>query len=150
MKSNYIIVIIVAVLAIVAMVFLNKRTVVQYVFQNQNNSTSTAPVSTGGNQNTIGTSGSGNVLATSPAPAPSKNTGRVVFTVTDDAVGLENLQSIMMTVSDISVKNSAGTWISVSKGAQVFDLIDLYKTSRNVLYVDTNLNPGTYNVLRVT
>lgn len=81
-------------------------------------------------------------------PAPSTKTGRVVFFLTDSAVGLDTLESIRMSVTEIAVKSGTKGWVTVTTGPREFDLLALYHTSKLETVADINLNEGTYDQLR--
>jgi hypothetical protein len=96
--------------------------------------------------NTTGTTG--NTVTTSGKSTNS--TGRVVFTITDNAISLDSLDSIIMTLSKVSVKNSKGNFVTVLTGPKQFNLLDLYRGGRAEIFSDINLEAGTYSQIVIS
>src|SRR3989344_3576824 len=92
----------------------------------ENSSMATSTEETTGTTNTSSAYSTPSTSTTKPLGTTSKNSGRVVFTITDNAVSLENLQFIMLTVTNISV-NGPGGWTNLISGTRKFDLLDLYR-----------------------
>lgn len=151
MKNNYLILAIIVLLVIGVAVYLNVGRVTNNIPQNPNNafSTSTANSVKDGITSQINNNTKQEGTA-SPTLTASKNTGRVVLSITDEAVGLDTVQSILMTINNISVQNSQGDWVSLLKTSKVLDLVSLYRNSYNELVSDTNLLPGTYSKIRIS
>lgn len=84
-----------------------------------------------------------------PSPTPTSGTGRAVFLLKDDAVPLDTMESIHMTVNEIAVKSSAKGWVTISSTPHDVDLLDLYHTSRLETMADVNLTEGVYDALRL-
>jgi hypothetical protein len=76
--------------------------------------------------------------------------GRVVFSVTDAAVALENIQSVNITITKAEVQSAEKGWVSVSNKSQVFDLLTLKNSNALALLADVNLDAGAYNQIRLT
>lgn len=75
--------------------------------------------------------------------------GRAVITIKDAATSLANVTSIMMTVDEVEVQNSAQTWTTVSTTSKIYDLVQLKQSGAAMLLADINLAEGTYNQIRL-
>ena len=141
MNKNYIIWVIIIVLVGGSLLYFNNKSTnpspTPYGTQNQNADTTKTQSS---NNSTYGT-----VLP----PPKSTTLGRVVFTITDDAVSLDTLQSIMLTVNKVTVQKPGGSSVTVLNGPRQFDLLDLYRNPRVETFSDINLDPGTYNQISI-
>ena len=92
----------------------------------------------------------GSVSGTAPKVAGAVGTGRALFIMADETAPLDLFQSVLLTVSDVSVQNSKTGWVSVLKTTRQFDLANLYQKSLKELFADVGLAPGTYTGLRFT
>ncbi len=136
MNKNYSVIAIIGIVVIVGVFyFSSSRPSLQMPSQNQGNTSTTGNTETGGSV---------------PAPVQSKSTGRVVFSVSDEAVGLDTLQSVLLTINEVSVQSPQSGWVSVSKTPRTFDLLALKNSGRNELLSDVNLSAGTYNQIRLS
>ncbi|OGJ54702.1 hypothetical protein A2880_00010 [Candidatus Peribacteria bacterium RIFCSPHIGHO2_01_FULL_49_38] len=84
-----------------------------------------------------------------PAPAASAKAGRVVVLLTDAGVSLDDLESVRMTVDEISVASGKGGWIALVSSPREVDLVALYRTSSLATMADVNLDEGTYDRVRM-
>ncbi|MBI4147457.1 DUF4382 domain-containing protein [Candidatus Woesearchaeota archaeon] len=75
--------------------------------------------------------------------------GRVVFTITDAAVNMSAVTSLMVTVDSVQVHSAAEGWVIVSSKPQTFDLLKLKIQGSQELLADVTLNEGTYQQLRL-
>ncbi|OHA27057.1 MAG: hypothetical protein A3C06_00980 [Candidatus Taylorbacteria bacterium RIFCSPHIGHO2_02_FULL_46_13] len=139
MQKNYALWAVIAVIIIGGAIFLIKESATENALQNQGDTVPTTETNT-----------SGTIEASVSAPAKSKDTGRVIFSITDEAVGLDTLQSIMLTVNELSVQSSQGSWVSISKTPRTFDLLNLHEKARNELLSDLNLTAGSYTKIRLS
>ena len=137
MKKNYIILAVIAVIVLLIAVFKSPVVTPVVTIEEDEQGNDIIPTETGKTTTTkTGTS------------VPSKNAGRVVFTISDETVLSDaTIQSVLLTINDISVHNSSG-WVTVSKTPRAFDLVSLKATGRDEMMLDTNLNAGTYDQIR--
>lgn len=84
-----------------------------------------------------------------PIPPPSQKSGRVVVFLTDVVVSLDAMESIHMTVDEISVAKGKGGWIALVSAPREVDLIALYRSSSLETMADVNLEEGTYDRVRM-
>ncbi len=85
------------------------------------------------------------------APNPiTTGTGRVVFAVTDAAIGLEEYSSIILSISEIRLQSAAKGWITVSEDKKQFDLLALKRSGLNALLADVTVDAGNYNQIRLS
>src|SRR3989338_1260571 len=77
--------------------------------------------------------------------------GRVVIGITDAKKDLNNVTSILLTVTRVEVRDSnAGLWNTISSSVQTFDLIALSADSSIALMADVNVMAGTYDQIRLS
>lgn len=76
--------------------------------------------------------------------------GRLVVGITDEAVSLQSVSSVVLVVDSVAV-HSADTdaWITISDEQQSYDLIQLNQQSSTKLLGETTLDAGTYNQIRL-
>lgn len=79
----------------------------------------------------------------------SKNLGRLVLAIKDDAVRLDTVQSILFNVKEIMVLKQGGGWVTVVSKPQTFDLLQLKRDGRFVLLADVNIERGNYSQVRL-
>ncbi len=84
-----------------------------------------------------------------PAPATAK-TSPVVFAIKDAAVALGNLQSLFMTISEVSIQVPGRGWVPVVNQQMTFDLLQLKREGGAPQFLaEINLAKGTYNQIRL-
>ena len=84
---------------------------------------------------------------------PNMNTGssgRVVVSVTDAAVNMDNVTEITMTVSKVELHSEANAWVTASSAVKTYSLLDLKARGESALAADANVAAGNYNQIRVT
>jgi len=86
---------------------------------------------------------------TSPL-APQAKTGRLVFAITDDAASLNDIDSIFVSIADISIRNISTGWISVTNDQKTYDLLKLKREGKLELMFDKTIPEGTYTQLHFT
>ncbi len=100
-------------------------------------------------QGTPTQSGTGTTKPVAPTGvAPTATMGRVIFTITDDAIALETIESIVITVNELSVHSPKKGWVTISKTPQYFDLLALHEKGTNALFADLIMTPDTYDQVR--
>lgn len=86
---------------------------------------------------------------TTPTTINQVNSGRIVFGITDKAVGLDEFKSIFMTIGSVRIHHPSKGWITISQTPRTFDLLKLRATSRNELLADMNIGADTYDAIRL-
>lgn len=76
--------------------------------------------------------------------------GNMTVTVTDAAADMGNVSSITMTVSQVAVHTSGGSWTTVSTEKRDLDLLDLKAKSQLALVADATVPSGSYDQVRLT
>lgn len=84
-----------------------------------------------------------------PSTVSTQNQGRVVFSVTDDAVNLETLQSLTLTIGEVSVFHPTKGWITVLNSPKHFDLVRLYRNPVREVLADLTLEAADYSQVRL-
>ncbi len=84
------------------------------------------------------------------APTDSTTKGHVVFSLTDDASPLDDIQSIFLAVSEVRIHSQTEGWVTVSDEAKEFDLLRLKENGINSLLAEGDVKPGTYDQVRLT
>lgn len=82
-------------------------------------------------------------------PISSEKSGRVVVFLTDIGISLDGMESIRMTVDEISVASAQGGWIALASAPREVDLMALYRTSSFETMADVNLEEVTYDRVRM-
>lgn len=80
------------------------------------------------------------------SPGPG---GQIVISITDEAVNMKNVSEVMLTVSDIQMRNQAGEYVTVSDHDETYSLLELDASGKIMLYADTEIPTGTYDKVRV-
>ena len=83
------------------------------------------------------------------AKKPSGSQGRILFTLSDAAVAMDTLDSILMAVNEVSVHSPGTGWVTVLKIPKQVDLLKLYRENKSVILSDTYLNAGSYSQIRL-
>jgi hypothetical protein len=76
-------------------------------------------------------------------------TGRAVFAIADEAADLGAVTSINVTVDSASAQSTTVGWVAVSSTPKTYDLVQLKASGKQVLLADVQLQPGTYNQVRL-
>lgn len=120
---------------------------------NNNQETSNTTDSPTSQQETGGTGSQTTGQTPSPSPSPStaslKNQGRVIFTIKDEFVSIDQIDSILFTVNEIQIQSPTKGWITVMTGPRVYDLVKMYKSGTIEFLSEITLDPGTYNQVRM-
>lgn len=82
--------------------------------------------------------------------APAAGEGKVVFGISDAAMDIEGVSSIMMTVDSVEVQSGTQGWIVVSSSSKQYDLLRLKQSGAVAFLADINLAAGTYDQVRLT
>ena len=80
---------------------------------------------------------------------PAKDLGRLVFSITDEAVKLDNAQSVLVNINRVEAFNAQKGWSVISSAPQTFDLVQLKKDGRFVLMGDKQVPFGDYTQVRL-
>ncbi len=80
--------------------------------------------------------------------APLKS-GRIVFTISDEAANLSSIQSVRVTVDDIEVYNATEGWIDILDTPKTYDLVALKTDGTQRLLADVNLTEGKYEQIKL-
>jgi hypothetical protein len=87
-----------------------------------------------------------------PTPTPNMsadaNPGRLVVTITDARADLSQIDSILVTFSEVEVLKGSGNWITVAVGPVTYDLLELDGTNTTMALSDMMLPAGTYTHIR--
>lgn len=75
--------------------------------------------------------------------------GKVVFAITDAAMDMKDVNSINITVDQISVHSEAKGWVVISNANKEFDLLKLKETGALAFVAEANLAAGTYDQVRL-
>ena len=77
-------------------------------------------------------------------------TGRTVFGITDAAMDMGSVTSVMVTITGISAHNvESDSWVQVSSNLKTFDLLQLKNSNEISLAGDANIQSGMYNQVRL-
>ena len=79
----------------------------------------------------------------------SPTTGRIVFSVTDAAANLNNINSVNLTISEVELQSAQRGWVTLSTTPKTFDLLELKESGLAQLLVDTDIPADTYNQIRL-
>lgn len=90
-----------------------------------------------------------NVKPVSPPAAPKGESGRIIFGITDEAVNLDVIKSVFITVTKLQVHKDKA-WTTVLSVPKKYDLLELRKTSSIGLVADLNLPAGSYTQIRLS
>src|SRR3989338_280038 len=82
-------------------------------------------------------------------PNGGASTGRIVIGITDAAANMESVSKIDVTIDQIQVHSASKGWVTVSSTSKTVDLLALKSQSMVVALTDVNLQPGTYQQLRL-
>ncbi len=96
--------------------------------------------------------GSQTVVSPYVAPVPvSKDQGRVVFSVADTTTPLDTVQSIFLTINEVSVHSAKKGWVVVSQTPRLYDLLKLHNAGPVFDFLaDVYLDAGTYEQIRLS
>ncbi len=94
-------------------------------------------------------SGSQQAPSERTSPTASKSKGRVIFALKDEFVSIDQIDSILFTVSEIQIQNPGKGWVTVMAEPKVYDLVKIYKSGTMEFLSEVYLDPGTYNQLRM-
>ena len=75
--------------------------------------------------------------------------GRFVVTMTDPAGDTGDITSVKVTVESVSVHSSEKGWETISTTQHTYDLLQLKSEGAKALLADVNLQPGTYQQIRL-
>jgi len=78
--------------------------------------------------------------------------GRVVFSITDGAMNMGNVSEITIQVSNVAVHSVQGLqsdWTTVSTTPHIYNLLTLNANNKTDLLLDTNMQIGTYDQVRL-
>lgn len=76
--------------------------------------------------------------------------GRVLFAVSDTAVPLDTVRSILLTVNEVQVHSATRGWVTVSVTPRQYDLIQLRDAATvSELFADVRLDVGMYQQVRL-
>ncbi len=93
---------------------------------------------------------SSDTVPSKPAVAvPAKDLGRLVFSVADEAVRLDNVQSALLNIKQVLLFSPQNGWITISNTPQTFDLVQLKKDGKFVLLIDKQIKYGDYTQIRL-
>jgi hypothetical protein len=82
-----------------------------------------------------------------PSSAAPKETGRLFVTVTDNTVPINSVDSIFLTISDLTARNDQGQWVSISSAVYTYDLLQLKLQTKEELALDTQYPADMYDNL---
>jgi hypothetical protein len=89
-------------------------------------------------------------VPTTPPSSQIQNKGRVILTLTDDAVSINTIDSLFITFSTIAVLNNSNTWVSLGSNSLTYDLMQLRLSSKPEVMYDIFIGGGTYSQLQFT
>jgi hypothetical protein len=102
------------------------------------------------------------ITSATTAPAPSatatevpspvvvgNDSGRVLFTIADAAANMSAISSIVVTIDNISVHRSGGSWVDVSTAPKSYDLLQLNAKGTKALLAEMGLEQGIYYEIRL-
>ncbi len=75
--------------------------------------------------------------------------GRLILGITDDAVNLDTIQSIFLSINHIEIHQPKTGWQTVSDTSRSYDLLKLHAAPRTELMADLNLPGDTYDGIRL-
>ena len=82
-------------------------------------------------------------------PNGRSNIGRAVFGITDASVNLDTIQSVVVTVDRVEVKQEGEGWVTLSDTDREYDLLKLKESGLAEVLVDANLTAGEYDQVRL-
>jgi len=83
------------------------------------------------------------------ACAPTVQTGRAVFLITDAAADMGAVSKVEVTVDSVQAHNDAQGWVTVSSEQKKYDLLALKADGKTALMGDVQLKEGTYQQVRL-
>ncbi|MBI2578949.1 MAG: DUF4382 domain-containing protein [Candidatus Aenigmarchaeota archaeon] len=75
--------------------------------------------------------------------------GSVFFTMADAAADMGAVSSVVVTVDSVRAHSNTQGWITVSSETRTYDLMQLKAQSNQVLLAEAQLDPGTYQQVRL-
>ena len=84
-----------------------------------------------------------------PGGPVSAEKGKAVFVISDAAAEMGVVSSINVTIGSIEVHREGAGWITVSTEEQTYDLLELKAEGTAKLLVETDLEVGTYDQVRL-
>jgi len=75
--------------------------------------------------------------------------GRAVFSVTDVAANIENVNEVALTVNKVEAQSAARGWVTVSDTTRKYNLLALKASGNLEVLADANLETGKYNQVRL-
>lgn len=76
------------------------------------------------------------------------NEGRVVFTITDAAADMENVNEVRATINNVELYSESSGWVQVSSEAQTYNLLQLGEENRAALVADERVESSQYSQMR--
>lgn len=84
-------------------------------------------------------------------PAPKEGEGEIVVTITDDAVNLEDLSSLVITVRGVMLHDQARQeWVTLDVSPQQFDLLQLKRKEISELVVRAPVPASLYDKVQLS
>lgn len=87
---------------------------------------------------------------TKPAQQSVASTGRVVFAITDDTVPIANVDSVFITLQNMSAHSPTKGWVTLNNDLRTYDLLKLKREGKLEFMFDGIIPEGTYTQLRFT
>ena len=75
--------------------------------------------------------------------------GRAVLTITDAAANMGSVTSVKLTIDSVKVHSSSEGWVTLSTNPKTYDLLKLKMQGKQELLLDTQINEGTYDQIRL-
>ena len=86
--------------------------------------------------------------STAPSsPSTKAEMGRLILTITDDTVPIQDVSSVLFIMSSLSARNANAKWIPLSAQTYTYDLLQLKRDGKQELVFDINIPVNTYNQL---
>ncbi|MEI7709643.1 MAG: DUF4382 domain-containing protein [bacterium] len=78
------------------------------------------------------------------------SSGRVVFSVTDVATTMSTISEVNLKINSVEMHSATKGWINISNTARTYSLLMLNTKKESDLLVDTSVQAGSYDQIRLT
>src|SRR3989344_2169374 len=76
--------------------------------------------------------------------------GRLFVGVTDATADINNVNEVSVEIEKVEVHSPGAGWVEIDADAQMFNLLELKKNGKTVLFAEDELEVGTYDRIRIT
>lgn len=80
-----------------------------------------------------------------PPSSNTKNEGRLVYTITDAAANMNNVEEVRITVDEVRAHSASEGWVTLESESQTYNLMELKAEGRQAELVDEEVDAVTYD-----